>query len=66
MGKKTSRIYTDAELAAIERRLAGDMSDPTGIFNGRVVPKTLELLDLVNNNREILEMICGDKLEKRS
>lgn len=38
-----SSIFTEAEFIAIQKRLAGDNSDPTGIYANRVRPKLLEI-----------------------
>lgn len=40
-----SRIFTDAEMEAIERRKQGNKTDKTGIFCGRIKPKLIEMLE---------------------
>lgn len=42
---KTSKIFTDAELTALNTRIQGVRSDPTGIFASRVKPKIVEILE---------------------
>lgn len=51
-----SKIFTQAEVAAIEKRKAGDLDDKTGIFHNRVKPKIIELRDRW--------FVCKDELEK--
>lgn len=41
---RTSKIFTEAEIKLIKRREQGDLSDPTGLFAGRIKPKLIELL----------------------
>lgn len=41
-----SRLFTDAEMAEIDRQSQGDHTDKTGIYASRVRPKIRELLDV--------------------
>ena len=40
-----SKIFTDAELESLNKRLKGSKEDKTGIFSGRVKPKIIEILE---------------------
>jgi len=51
-----SRIFTTAELKALNRRLKGDKTDPTGIYSGRVKPKLKELIEWLKR-KEIKKLI---------
>jgi len=39
-----SKLFTKAELASLNKRLAGNRADPTGIYCERVKPKVKELV----------------------
>ena len=54
--KMKSRIFTTAELKALNRRLKGDKTDPTGIYSGRVKPKLKELIEWLKR-KEIKKLI---------
>jgi hypothetical protein len=54
-----SRIFTDAELKAIERRKNGDRKDRTGIFYGRVKPKIKEILSM--DFKELEKLILSSR-----
>ncbi len=41
-----SKIFTEAELKALEERIKGKKKDTTGIYSNRVKPKIKELLDV--------------------
>jgi hypothetical protein len=41
-----SRIFTKAEIEALERRFKGEKKDPTGIYASRVKPKLIEILEV--------------------
>lgn len=49
----TSKIFTVAEIEAIEKREGGDKTDTTGIFHGRVKPKIEDILRLLGNGEMI-------------
>ena len=40
-----SKIFTDAELESLNKRLKGSKEDKTGIFSSRVKPKIIEMLE---------------------
>ena len=40
-----SRIFTDAELESLKKRIEGIKKDETGIYSARVKPKIAELLE---------------------
>ena len=56
--KKTnkSKIFTQAEIKALDNRIKGSKKDPTGIFAARVKPKIIELLSWFKK-RKILERL---------
>lgn len=41
---KSSKLFTTAELKALNNRLSGSKADPTGIYSSRVKPKLQEIL----------------------
>lgn len=41
-----SKIFTNSELAEMERQKSGDRSDKYGLFHNRVRPKIRELLNV--------------------
>lgn len=43
--KMQSKIFTNAELEALEERKKENKKDPTGIFAGRVKPKIIEIFE---------------------
>lgn len=53
-----SRIFTGAELASLNKRLAGSKQDPTGIYAARVKPKILELTTIwFKKQRQLLKLV---------
>jgi len=50
-------IFTKAEQQAIEKRIKGNKSDPTGIFSGRVKPKIKELLELFKDKKKYEKLL---------
>ena len=40
---RASIIFTEKEMEIIKQRLAGDYSDPTGVFSRRIRPKLKEI-----------------------
>ena len=52
-----SRIFTNAELLALDRRLKGDRRDPYGLFARRIKPKIQELLCWANRTLELKKAI---------
>lgn len=40
-----SKIFTDAEVESLNKRLSGSKVDKTGIFSARVKPKIKEMLE---------------------
>ena len=55
---KQSKIFTQAELTALNQRIKGSKKDPTGIFSRRVKPKILEILSWFKRRKE-LEKVIG-------
>jgi len=45
----SSKIFTTAELKALNDRLEGKKADPTGIYSSRVKPKLKEILEWNKN-----------------
>lgn len=41
---RVSAVFTDKELEIIKQRVAGNLSDPTGVFSRRIRPKIKEIL----------------------
>jgi len=41
-----SKIFTEAELKALEKRIKGNKKDKTGIYSKRVKPKIIEILEV--------------------
>lgn len=56
-----SNIFTEAELQALQDRRKGKKADPTGIYNARVKPKLLELLDWFKIRKEIQKLVSPSK-----
>lgn len=52
-----SNIFTDAELEALQNRRKGNKADPTGIYNARVKPKLLEILNWFELRAEIKKLV---------
>lgn len=46
---KKSKLFTPAELKALNEKLEGKLNDRTGIFSGRVKPKLKEMLEWNKN-----------------
>ena len=44
--KTKSKIFTDAELKSLNKRLKGEKKDKTGIFSSRVKPKVKEIINI--------------------
>ncbi len=57
-----SKIFTQAEIKSLNKRLKGDKKDPTGIFSGRVKPKILELFEWLKKRKELWKIINRKKL----
>ena len=60
-----SKIFTDTELKALERRKKGNRLDKTGIFAGRVKPKIVELLEVWFPLRRQLRKLISKKVVKK-
>lgn len=58
-----SKIFTPAELIAIEEVKKGNRKDPTGIFTSRVKPKIIELLEWFGKKRELEQLLRGKQNE---
>jgi hypothetical protein len=56
-----SKIFTDAEIESLNKRLSGSKSDKTGIFSARVKPKIKEILEDWIPKKKILKKLVGDK-----
>ncbi len=56
MKQNKSKIFTQAEIKALDNRIKGSKKDPTGIFAARVKPKIIELLAWFKK-RKILEKL---------
>lgn len=52
-----SKLFTDAELNALDKRLEGDKKDDTGIYASRVKPKVKELLEVWIPRKKELEKL---------
>lgn len=50
---QTSKIFTDAELQSLNKRLDGKKDDKTGIYAMRVKPKIIELLNWFRQKRKL-------------
>ena len=55
--KMKSKIFTDAELKSLNKRIKGEKKDLTGIFSGRVKPKILELFEWFKRKKELEKAI---------
>lgn len=58
--KSKSKIFTDAELKALNKRMKGDKSDPTSIYANRIKPKIDELLNVWFKKRKELEKLLSN------
>lgn len=58
--KSKSKIFTDAELKALNKRMQGDKSDPTSIYANRIKPKIDELLNVWFKKRKELEKLLSN------
>jgi len=56
-----SKLFTKAELEAINKRKTGDLTDKSGLFSNRVKPKIQELIKL---NIEELEKLITKRWKK--
>ncbi len=56
-----SRIFTDAEQEALNKRLTGSKEDANGIYASRVKPKVKELLEVWFLKKKELEKIVQKK-----
>jgi len=54
---KQSKIFTQAELKALNKRLEGNKQDNSGIYAGRVKPKLLELLKWFDKKKDIQKLL---------
>lgn len=52
-----SKIFTEAELKALDKRIAGNKKDPTGIYANRVKPKLVEILEWCKKARIIRRLL---------
>ncbi|MEK6878038.1 MAG: hypothetical protein AABY22_00440 [Nanoarchaeota archaeon] len=52
-----SKIFTNAELKALNERIAGSKKDSTGIFSGRVKPKIFELLGWFKERNQLKKLV---------
>lgn len=55
-----SKIFTKAEIVALEKRFQGDKSDTTGIYSSRVKPKLIELLNVWFPKKTKIKKTVGD------
>lgn len=56
-----SKIFTEAEQDALDKRLEGDKKDDTGIYSSRVKPKIKELLEVWMPRKKELEKLTRKK-----
>ena len=52
-----SKIFTQAEVKELNKRLKGNRKDPTGIFSHRIKPKILELFVWFKRKKELEKVI---------
>ena len=64
--KTKSKIFTDAEYAALQARMNGDKKDKMGIYASRVKPKLHEMLDVWMLKRDELKGLVDtlDRLDE--
>jgi hypothetical protein len=55
-----SKIFTQAEIEALEKRFEGKKDDPTGIYAGRVKPKLIEILEVWIPKKNKIKKTVGD------
>lgn len=55
-----SKIFTTAEIKALEKRFQGDKSDTTGIYSSRVKPKLIELVNVWFSKKTKIKKIIGE------
>lgn len=61
-----SRIFTDAEIESLNKRLLGDKDDKTGIFSARVKPKIIEMLEEWLPKKTQLKKILTKNVRKKA
>lgn len=54
---QTSKIFTDAELQSLNKRLDGKKEDKTGIYAMRVKPKIIEIIEWFKQKRKLERLI---------
>lgn len=59
-----SKIFTDAEVESLNKRLSGSKDDKTGIFSARVKPKIKEILDVWLPKKKQLQKAIETKPNK--
>jgi hypothetical protein len=64
--KVTSKIFTVAEIEAIEKRERGDKTDTTGIFYGRAKPKIEEILNQWVPKKKKLQKLIASSSHKNN
>lgn len=57
--KSKSRIFTDAEYKALEKRINGDNDDKNGIYSSRTKPKVEELINVWAPKLKVLKKLIG-------
>ena len=63
--KSKSKIFTDAEYAALENRINGNNTDKTGIYSSRVKPKIEEIINNWIPKQKILKKLMNNDLNKK-
>jgi len=56
-----SKIFTNAEKIALDRRITGSKKDSTGIYSSRVKPKIIEILEIWLPKQKILKKLIKGK-----
>lgn len=56
-----SKLFTKAELEALEKRKRGIKLDPTGIFSRMVKPKIFELFEWFKMRKELQKLVRDSK-----
>jgi hypothetical protein len=52
-----SKIFTDAELQSLNKRLDGKKDDKTGIYAMRVKPKIIEIIEWFKQKRKLERLL---------
>lgn len=56
---RRSKIFSEGEMDAMDKRIAGDKSDDNGVFAARLKPKVIEIVEVWFPKKRQLRKLLG-------